>query len=863
MNLILQNLLQSLRSLRTQSWQVIISALGLAVSIVCLTFSVNWLWSETNYDAFRPDYKDLYVLQAADSLGNFEWISYSILEAEQVTEALRQHGDSAGIGFTGMLRRPRIALARTDNTDQPRYYTCCNMDVAMLRTLGVEVLSGDIDESLRNKDERIIITDHMAMQLFGRTDVVGEVLYNGDSNERHPIGAVVKANPGKSYFPYDCIANLNINDDEYKFSYTWRYEIVVRSKDIDATLRALEGMKAKENGRPLYFTSASLRTYPQLYNIKKRNSIQGESAFASVYFYQLAFVSVSLMLLLSALANLIAVNTSICLSRTREYALRRSLGGSTWQNAQWLLTGIVPTLLLTVMLSTVAWEWMLKMQWVEIDVYCATHIFWLVVLAAIVCCFIGMAYPIAKMHRIYVRSFAGSGSMGHSHGWLVAVQCVACAFLLFLSWGMNRQLHGMMNEDMGLDTRNLLRLHTSWNAPETLEKQYDFQYIFHTLPHELKKHGEAGIVDAVAVRTDIFNRTTYRSMLIGNQKLREEYTRTRKQWVDGIVSEQVNQSIAELQTQWIEQHQEELIIADFVEMEYGIQPFFGLRTVGKHQMDNSVSHTASFAQVYGDKQFMERVGHIASQSEPLYIIDKREGSERGYIMVSYSKSRPAHWKDQELRIVDEVNLTTTDFHQQRIPTIYVGVPDQHPCPYDEWDAIYIRYADGRRDDAEAAVRKVLADMNIPEYRYLLTTFEEYISKSYKEDIFYANLVTWLTVFSFLITLAGVFSTLLYTLRLQRRSMAIRRVMGAEFGDVFYGTLRPYVIYAVLGAAIAFAPAALLMNKWMSYFSYGTAPGLGLMLCILLMMLTVITLIVLWQVNKSMNEKPVDVLRPEA
>ncbi len=213
--------------------------------------------------------------------------------------------------------------------------------------------------------------------------------------------------------------------------------------------------------------------------------------------------------------------------------------------------------------------------------------------------------------------------------------------------------------------------------------------------------------------------------------------------------------------------------------------------------------------------------------------------------------------------MDEVSFNTTDFHQQRIPTIYVGLPDEHECNYVETDAVYIRYAEGRLDDAEAAVRQVLKDMDVPDNQYLLTTYEEYMAKSYKEDIFYANLVSWLTAFSFLITLAGVFSTLLYTLRLQRRNMAIRRVMGAEFGDVFYGTLRPYVIYAVLGAAVAFAPALLLMRKWMSYFSYGSAPGIGLMLCILLMMLTVITLIVLWQVNKSMNEKPIDVLRPEA
>ena len=48
----------------------------LAVSIVCLTFSVNWLWTETHYDSFRPGYKDLYVVEREDSLEHTESLLY-------------------------------------------------------------------------------------------------------------------------------------------------------------------------------------------------------------------------------------------------------------------------------------------------------------------------------------------------------------------------------------------------------------------------------------------------------------------------------------------------------------------------------------------------------------------------------------------------------------------------------------------------------------------------------------------------------------------------------------------------------------------------------------------------------------------
>ncbi len=836
--LLLQNLLQTLRALRTQGWQVAVSTLGLAISIMCLTYSVNWLWSDTHYDAFRPNSEELYILQQRDSADTWHSSHFPHPEAETLVQLLRQRGDSVGI-YRAKDPRRKLHLTQVERTDTaatPHQYSFMSISVEALHTLGVEALHGNMEQALR--DNQLVVTDLVAREMFGHTNVVGEILMEPRDQRRSVIGAVIEANRGKTVFPYDVVTTLVINDDWERDNYNARnFRLVLRSKNIDATLRALDGIKMSD-GNVHYYAVEPIGTFVHLpARILRSSYSEHDLALVRELFYQVAFVGISLLLLLSALANLIAVNTSICLSRTREYALRRSLGGSTWQNAQWLLTGIVPTLLLAIMLAAVAHEWAVKMQWAEVDTYWVNRIFWLCVSAAVVGSLLGMLYPIAKMHRIYKRSFAGSGSMGRSHGWLVAVQCVACAFLLFLAWGMNLQLRSMINVDTGMDTRNLLRLHTGWAAPDGVEEAYNFEHLFYTLPEEFKKQRGAGIVDAVAVPADIFNRNTGHGAIVVEQHLLPE----------------INKVLENLDAEKWEELQKYFIKADYIEMPYGVQRFFRLRTTNGVQM-REMSEMEPQMQVYANDLYLQQT----DRNKRYCLLGINENTNS---MMDGRK--PKHWEEKEILLLDEANLNMTDFRKKRKPTIYVGVPDGHECCNVERDAVYIRYADGRRDDAEAAVRKILADMDVPDGRYMLTTFEEHVTKSYKEDLFYASLVTWLTAFSFLITLAGVFSTLLYTLRLQRRSMAIRRVMGAEFRDVLYGTLRPYVIYAVLGAAIAFAPAALLMNKWMSFFSYNNAPGLGLMLCVLLMMLTVITFIVLWQVNKSMNEKPVDVLRPEA
>ena len=105
--------------------------------------------------------------------------------------------------------------------------------------------------------------------------------------------------------------------------------------------------------------------------------------------------------------------------------------------------------------------------------------------------------------------------------------------------------------------------------------------------------------------------------------------------------------------------------------------------------------------------------------------------------------------------------------------------------------------------------------------------------------------------------------LLYALRLRRRSMAIRRVMGAEFRDILFPQLRTYLLFVLAGCVVAYFPASLLMHKWMEYFYYGEEPGAGLMVFIWVAMSVLVSLVVWWQVHRCMREKPVEVLAPES
>ena len=152
MGLWIQNFKQALRGLRHQGWQAVVSVSGLAVSIVCLTFSVNWLWTETHYDSFRPGYKDLYVVEREDSLEHTESLLYRW--GDRVSSVLGKEA------MVGMYRyqggRERVYLP--DRPETFFYAQELSASTEMVALLGCRVLSGSLEE-VAAADNRIVLTE--------------------------------------------------------------------------------------------------------------------------------------------------------------------------------------------------------------------------------------------------------------------------------------------------------------------------------------------------------------------------------------------------------------------------------------------------------------------------------------------------------------------------------------------------------------------------------------------------------------------------------------------------------------------------------------------------------------------------------
>ena len=85
-------------------------------------------------------------------------------------------------------------------------------------------------------------------------------------------------------------------------------------------------------------------------------------------------------------------------------------------------------------------------------------------------------------------------------------------------------------------------------------------------------------------------------------------------------------------------------------------------------------------------------------------------------------------------------------------------------------------------------------------------FDTMLEQTYKNELRYTNQVVIICLICLIITLIGVFCLTLFETEYRRKEIGIRKVMGARTGEIVWMLCRHYVLYILIGFAIA-APIA--------------------------------------------------------
>ena len=328
--------------------------------------------------------------------------------------------------------------------------------------------------------------------------------------------------------------------------------------------------------------------------------------------------------------------------------------------------------------------------------------------------------------------------------------------------------------------------------------------VFYDVPQAIRSEGTACVDDAIAVSSDFFGRTGFRGA--SGQRI-------------GLDDESLRDSVVA-----------------FMDVYPGVFRFFDVKPVSGRLFSE---------QVDGQMEFI-----LSPEAQRVLHLQHYAGRELSF-------------DGQPARVVGVVDPARTSFHETPDAIIYYRLPEgQVDAMNPRHEALYVKYKPGMRAEAEQVVARVLKKYEVPADRVEVTSFREYIRSFYETELRYYRLFSLLMAGSVLITLFGVVSMSMYTMRMHRRSIAIRRVYGADFRSLARHYLGGYVGVSLLAAVIAYPVGLYAMTEWLKAYTERVEVGWLQGVAVLAVVVLIVVAVVLWQVRRVMGDNPADVVRSE-
>jgi putative ABC transport system permease protein len=155
--------------------------------------------------------------------------------------------------------------------------------------------------------------------------------------------------------------------------------------------------------------------------------------------------------------------------------------------------------------------------------------------------------------------------------------------------------------------------------------------------------------------------------------------------------------------------------------------------------------------------------------------------------------------------------------------------------------------------------KKLATTKMP---YAISFFDEDFGKVYKADRQLGTLIYLFSIVAVLIACLGLYGLTTHTVNIRLKEIGIRKVLGAEIGQLTFMLARKFMVLIVIAFILASPVAYFFMNQWLRNFVYHTDINLFSFVIAILALLVVALATVSGQVWKAAVSKPTEVLRNE-
>ena len=428
------------RNILKYKTQSIISILGLAVGFTCFALANLWIHYEMTYDAYHEGADRMYILCKESVFGVN---GYSTSMPYPASTLLKN--DFPEVEATCAYTRWG---QETDVKADGRVVRTCEMqaDSCFMNMFNISVLSGSMD--FMYSDEKIALTEDVAMRLFGSVDVLGKEVKNYNDDTR--TVCAILANLNHSNVTFGCWGQGEYFRKWQNDWYNGSFEIIIKlckGTDPIAFQRKLAANETKADPRDPHGVFENIRLIPlDEYHYSSINR------YKSFQFYYLILFSVAgALVILCSLFNYLSLFITRMRIRSREIELRKVCGSSIGGVVILLFIEYLYIILLSGILGMALVEMALpafkKMSGVSGNIYGESLLYFVGILLLSLLLLVPFA-----IRRSHIRN---TGNKYMLRKVSIAFQLAIGLLVTFCIIVMMKQIYYLTNTDLGWERKNI------------------------------------------------------------------------------------------------------------------------------------------------------------------------------------------------------------------------------------------------------------------------------------------------------------------------------------------------------------------------------------------------------------------------
>lgn len=183
------------------------------------------------------------------------------------------------------------------------------------------------------------------------------------------------------------------------------------------------------------------------------------------------------------------------------------------------------------------------------------------------------------------------------------------------------------------------------------------------------------------------------------------------------------------------------------------------------------------------------------------------------------------------------------------------------CSDDQWcDYILIKLTGNDIPGTFDHIRKVWNTHNQSESD--ITFLDDTLRNYYEKEANLSKIIFMLSIISLVISIMGVYGLILFTARVKKREIAIRRINGASTQSIIWLLQKGYLIPIGIASLIACPVSYLFIKSWLREYPYQVSINPLLFIGAILIIIIVSAMTMLFQCLRAANANPVEVIKTE-